>query len=340
MASPFLADIRTQMQLRGYSLRTIKTYLYWIRRFIHFIGKRHPGEAGVKEIEAFLTHLAANGHVSVNTQKTALNALVFLYQKVLKRELGDMGFRLANRQRSLPVVLSAGEVARILAVMSERDQLAFGLMYGSGLRVSEVLRLRLQDIDLERLAVVVRDGKGKKDRQTLLSAVLRPSLERAMAQAMNVQKADAESGIGTAMPDALDRKYPRACVSPGWAFLFPSTTWCNHPVTKVVCRYHLHPSVMRKALQKAVKTAGVYKRVNCHTFRHSFATHLLQSGTDIRTVQELLGHNDVKTTQIYTHVIGQHYAGTVSPLGELPVAPKNTVQEPRAGYALHRLLAA
>lgn len=340
MASQFLTEIQSQMRLRGYSKRTIKTYLYWIRRFIYFIDKQHPKDVGAKEITAFLTHLSTNGHVSVNTQKTALNALVFLYHKVFKRELGDLGFKLASKQRTLPTVLSAGEVARVLAVMSERDQLAFGLMYGSGLRVSEVLRLRLQDIDIDRLAVVVRDGKGRKDRQTLLSAALIPSLRRAIAHAISIQEEDAESGIGTAMPDALDRKYPSASVSPGWAFLFPSTTWSNHPVTNVVCRYHLHPTVMRKSLQKAAKAAHIYKRINCHTFRHSFATHLLQSGADIRTVQELLGHNDVKTTQIYTHVIGQHYAGTKSPLGELPLVTKGGVEESAAEYQTNTLLAA
>lgn len=191
------------------------------------------------------------------------------------------------------------------------------LLYGSGLRVSECLRLWVQDIDLEHLSITVKDGKGRKDRQTLLSRSLVPMLKQRIEQARALQQQDNLRGIGPSLPFALGRKYPSAYRQPGWMYLFPSTCLCAHPLTGVLCRHHLHDSVIRKALQPAVVASGIRKKVNCHTFRHSFATHLLQSGYDIRTVQELLGHNDVATTQIYTHVIGQHYAGTVSPLDKL-----------------------
>ncbi len=315
MASPFLETVRGEIRLRGYSLRTEKSYITWIKRFIIFIGKRHPASAGHQEVKDFLSWLATDRHVAINTQKVALNALVFLYHKVLKRDLGDLGFTLASRQRHLPSVLDPNEVQRILNVCNDRNRLVFQLMYGSGLRVSECLRLRIQDIDLGRLALTIKDGKGRKDRQTLISPSIKEKLNETMIHAINIQAADKEQGVGSAMPAALGRKYPNAHITPAWAFLFPSTTWCKHPITGVTCRYHLHPSVVRKALKRATAKAGIVnKRVTCHTFRHSFATQLLATGTDIRTVQELLGHNDVKTTQIYTHVIGQHYAGTVSPL--------------------------
>jgi site-specific recombinase XerD len=191
-------------------------------------------------------------------------------------------------------------------------------MYGSGLRVSECLRLRVQDIDLDRYALTIRDRKGKKDRQTLLSPRLKEPLLEAIHQGIHVQQLDNRQNIGCSLPHALGRKYPNAFRSPGWAYIFPSCTLCTHPVSGLTCRHHLHSTVITKALRQAVRRAGItIKRVNCHTFRHSFATHMLSNGTDIRTVQELLGHNDVKTTQIYTHVLGQHYAGSQSPLDHL-----------------------
>lgn len=318
MASPFLASVRQDLRLRGYSIRTEKAYLYWIRFYINYMGKRHPGEMGAKEVKVFLTYLANERFVAVNTQKVALNALVYLYQKFLGVELGGLGFSLATKQRSIPSVLTKEEVASIIDTLSGRNRLIIELLYGSGLRVSECLRLRIQDIDLQELSLTVRDGKGNKDRQTLLSPRLRATLSEAMDKALTLQREDNAQEVGPSLPYALGRKYPNAYRSPMWAFIFPSTGLCRHPVTGVLCRHHLHQTVIRKALKQAVNTAGIInKKVNCHTFRHSFATHLLESGTDIRTVQELLGHNDVKTTQIYTHVLGQHYAGTSSPLDRL-----------------------
>jgi integron integrase len=315
MASPFIEFVRSEIRLRGYSIRTEHSYITWIKKYIYFNNKRHPKDMGAKEVKAFLSWLANERYVAVNTQKVALNALVFLYQKILKQDLGELGFTLARKQRALPITLNPSDVKKIIAHLQGQHKLAVQLMYGSGLRVSECLRLRVQDIDLDRMALTIRDGKGKKDRQTILSPCLIQPLSQAITFAISKQEKDNENGVGCSLPFALGRKYPNAYRSPAWAYIFPSTMLCNHPVTGVVCRHHLHQSVIRKALRKAVNAAGITtKRVNCHTFRHSFATHMLSNGTDIRTVQELLGHNDVKTTQIYTHVLGQHYAGTQSPL--------------------------
>lgn len=320
MPSPFLESIRSDMRLRGYSIRTEKSYLGWIKRYIYFIHKRHPSEAGAAEVKAFLSWLANERHVAVNTQKIALNALVFLYHKFLKQELGDLGFSLATKQRQLPSVLFPNEVSNILRHLSERNQLAVEIMYGSGLRSSECLRLRVQDIDLKRLSLTVIDGKGRKDRQTILGERLKEKLANTIDRAIDIQRKDNEHGLGCSLPDALGRKYPNAYRSPAWAFLFPSTGYCNHPITGIRCRHHLHQTVLRKAIKKAATSAGIVnKRVTCHTFRHSFATQMLSSGADIRTVQELLGHNDISTTQIYTHVLGNHYAGTTSPIDVLDV---------------------
>lgn len=318
MKSPFIESVRAEIRLRGYSMRTEKSYLGWIKRFIYFNDKRHPKDLGAREVKAFLSWLANEHNVAINTQKVALNALVFLYHKILNRELGELGFSLASRQRSLPSVLTPSEVQRILDQLEGRNKLAVQLMYGSGLRVSECLRLRVQDIDLDRCSLTIRNGKGKKDRQTLLSPRLIDPLQQAVVHGIKVQELDNQQGIGCSLPYALNKKYPNASRSPGWAFIFPSSGFCVHPVSGVQCRHHLHQTAIRKALGKAVSRAGIrIKRVNCHTFRHSFATHMLSNGTDIRTVQELLGHNDVKTTQIYTHVLGQHYAGSQSPLDRL-----------------------
>ena len=318
MPSPFLESLRDDMRLRGYSIKTEKSYMEWIKRYIYFIDKRHPETASASEVKAFLTHLAVDRKVAINTQKVALNAVVFLYHKHLNRELGDLGFTLATKQRYLPSVLSMNEVAAILAKLAGRNKLIIELLYGSGLRVNECLRLRVQDVDIERLALTVSDGKGRKDRQTLLAAGLRQSMQSAISEAIELQKKDNDKGVGPSLPTALARKYPNAWRTHAWAYLFPASALCANPYDGTLCRHHLHDSVVRKFLQVAVREAGVtHKKIGTHTFRHSFATHLLAGGTDIRTVQELLGHNDVSTTQIYTHVVGRHYAGTASPLDRL-----------------------
>lgn len=315
--SPFMESIRKDIRLRGYSIRTEHTYLYWIRHFIWYNNKQHPSNLGKQEVKNFLTYLTIERHVSVNTQKTALNALAFMYNKVLEKPLGELGFKLATKQRVIPTVLSVNEVKQIIDNLSGIHRLAISIMYAGGLRVSECLRLRIQDINFDHLSLTIKDGKGNKDRNTLLSKKLVGDLKQQLINAKEIQQKDNKKGLGPSLPFALDRKYPNAFRQFGWMFIFPSTNLCNHPVSNKLCRHHLHTSVIRKALKKAKENTTIIKRINCHTFRHSFATHLLESGTDIRTVQELLGHNDVKTTQIYTHVLGQHYAGTTSPLDRL-----------------------
>jgi len=318
MASQFIEDVRSNIRMRGYSLSTEKTYLLWIRRFIHFTGNEHPASVPLSEISAYLTYLATQRGVSVNTQKTALNAIAYLFEKYLKREMGDLGFKLATKQRSLPVVLSVEDIRAVLSKLRGRNKLILQLLYGSGLRVGECLRLRVQDIDLERFALTVHDGKGRKDRQTLLSTQVKPALEEQIDAAIAIQRKDNKQGVGCSMTPALTRKYPSAFRNEAWAYIFPSSKLCHHPLTGEICRHHLHPTVVRKFLSDAVRAAEIkQKRVTAHAFRHSFATHMLAKGADLRTVQELLGHNDVATTQIYTHVLGRHYAGTSSPLDSM-----------------------
>jgi integron integrase len=315
--SDFLESVRKEIRLRGYSIRTEKNYLYWIKRFILFNNKQHPSLMGQKEVKDYLSWLATNRNVAINTQKSALNALVFMYSKCLKIELGNLGFTLATKQRQLPVVLEPYEVTSILSFVSDHIHTIISILYGSGLRVNECLRLRVQDIDFTNHSLTVRDGKGHKDRQTLLAKSSTEPLKKFIEKALQIQKEDNKGGYGPSMPYALSRKYPNAFKEPGWMFVFPSNNLCPHPDTGEVCRHHLHDSCIRKALKPAVLKANIYKKVNCHTFRHSFATQLLRNGRDIRSIQELLGHNDISTTQIYTHVIGQHFAGTTSPLDNL-----------------------
>ncbi|NKB31479.1 MAG: integron integrase [Pseudomonadales bacterium] len=315
MVDEILEAVRRDIRMRGYSMGTEKTYTLWIRRFLFFSKSANPMEIPTSKITEYLSYLATERNVSVNSQKVVLNALVFFFEKHLKREVGDLGFTLATKQRYLPVVLTREEVRSILDQLEGRNCLIIELMYGGGLRVSEALEIRNQDIDLERGALTVRDGKGRKDRQTLLSSACYGRLENQIESALKVQQRDIDDGIGTSMNPALARKYPSAPFSQGWAYLFPSSTRCAHPLSGEIVRYHLHHSAVRKFLKVAVQNAGIKnKRVTTHIIRHSFATHLLENGTDIRTVQELLGHNDVSTTQIYTHVLGKHYAGTDSPL--------------------------
>lgn len=315
--SPFINSLKRTMRLRGYSIRTEKTYVHWIVRFIRFHNRQHPAEMGKSEVIQFLDFLASDRHVSINTQRIALNSLAFLYNKFLDKPLGNMDFNRSTKPKYVPTVLSVNEVNKILSSLKGVHRLIVELMYGSGLRVSESLRVRVHDIDFEKCSVLIRNSKGNKDRITLLSNRLIPDLKRQIVNALSIQERDNQDGMGPSMPHALGIKYPSAFRSPGWMYIFPSVTTCRHPVNGKLCRHHLHQSVIRKALKKAVAQTNIYKRVTCHTFRHSFATHLLQNGTDIRTVQELLGHTDIKTTQIYTHVIGQHYAGTLSPLDRI-----------------------
>lgn len=316
--SQLLEQVRREIRLRGYSLRTEKTYIVWIKRYIHFHRLSHPATMGPDEVKEFLSWLANDRHVAINTQKTALNALAFLYHQVLSIQLGELGFTHAKQHRRLPVVLNRSEISLILHHLASPYDLIFSLLYGSGLRITECLRLRVQDIGFDDGSLIVRDGKGGKDRKTILSRNLYDSLRERVESSLAIQVNDNLQGVGPSLPHALGRKYPNAFRQPAWMFLFPSTILGSHPITGEVCRHHLHETAPRKALRRAVAKAGILnKRVNCHTFRHSFATHLLETGRDIRTVQELLGHSDVSTTQIYTHVLGQHFAGTLSPMDSL-----------------------
>lgn len=316
--SAFLNEISRFMRQQGMSLRTEKTYIHWMKRYIRFHKLAHPKDLSDEHVVRFLSHLANDCNVAINTQKTALNAIAFLYNQFLKRPLGDLGFNYAKQGRRLPDVLSMNEVATILSFMSDRDRLLFSILYGSGLRVSECLRLRIKDIDFERSALTVCDSKGNKDRKTILSKSLFDALKQQINASIEIQQQDNEKGVGPSLPFSLGKKYPNGFRQPAWMFIFPSTGLCSHPITGIVCRHHLHDSVPRKALKQAVNKAQIHnKRINCHTFRHSFATQLLSSGRDIRTVQELLGHSDVSTTQIYTHVLGEHFAGTESPVDRM-----------------------
>ncbi|WP_339867134.1 integron integrase [Pseudohongiella nitratireducens] len=318
VASPFIEEIRRDMRLRGYAIKTEKTYLHWIRRYIYFIGRKHPADVPVERVTEYLTYLAADRAVAVNTQKIVLNALSYLYTKFLGVALGDLNFSLATKQRQLPTVLSEKEVQRVLSVLKGRNLLIVQLLYGSGLRLNECLRLRVKDIDFDLMTVTVHDGKGRKDRTTILSGHASAALKNQIELSTYLLSKDNQNGIGPSLPTALARKYPNAYRSPGWSYLFSSTAISANPYDGTLCRHHLHDSVVRKFLAIAVRQAGLTRKmISSHTFRHSFATHLLQRGADIRTVQELLGHNDLSTTQIYTHVLGQHFAGTNSPLDNI-----------------------
>lgn len=318
MRSPFLTDISRHMRARGYSLRTEQTYLHWIRRYIYFIEMAHPKDKGAPEVEQFLSTLANDRYVSVGTQRVALNALAYLYNQYLQQPMGDIDFAPAARPRRLPTVLSPSEVAAILAQLDGRDRLIVELLYGGGLRISECLRLRVKDIDFDRQSLLVHNSKGNKDRQTLLPGRSIPALRETIEASLAQQRKDNTRGVGPSMPVALSRKYPNAFREPAWAYLFPASGLCAHPITGELCRHHLHESVPRKFIKQAADRCGnIHKRVNTHCFRHSFATHLLAAGSDIRTVQELLGHTDIKTTQIYTHVLGTEHAGSLSPLDRL-----------------------
>ncbi|WP_163560359.1 integron integrase [Halomonas sp. NO4] len=315
--NPKLMDrVKATMRVKRYSPRTVKTYCYWIRYFIRFNGVRHPASMGGPEVRAFLEHLAIQRHVAAATQNQALNAIVFLYRHVLDQPLGDIGdFAHARQPRRLPVVLSHEEVIRVLNQLSGPVHLMATLMYGSGLRVLETCRLRVRDIDFDRQVQTIRAGKGDKDRTTLLPATCIPSLQHRITIAkQQLEHRLNHDSVPVTLPHALDRKYPNAGISLAWQWLFPASHPCFDETGKVVL-HHIHPSAVQKAVKQAMRAASLPRPGSCHTLRHSFATQLLSQGTDIRTVQELLGHKSVETTQIYTHVLGKGFAGVRSPLG-------------------------
>lgn len=311
-----LDQLRDAIRIKHYSYSTEKTYIHWAKRYILFHNKRHPAEMGVPEIEAFLSHLAQEGNVSASTQNQAFNAILFLYRNVLKIELVTPIHALrAKRSEHLPTVLSKDEVPRVISAMRGLHQLMVKLLYGCGLRLMECMRLRVKDIDFEQSQIIIREGKGEKDRATMLPSSLVQPLKEQIAYVRKLHERDVAQGYGSVeLPFALARKYPHADKEFGWQYIFPSDRLSTDPRSGITRRHHLDPSGLQRAVKKAVMLTGMDKPVSPHTFRHFFATHLLEAGYDIRTVQELLGHKDVKTTMIYTHVLNGGPKAVRSPL--------------------------
>jgi integron integrase len=311
-----LDRVREEVRLRGMSRSTEESYTRWIRRYVVFHGKRHPREMGKEEVRGFLVHLAAERDIAASTQNQALAALLFLYRHVLDQQLDDLGkLPAAKRPARLPTVFTREEAHAVLGELKGRQRLMAGLLYGSGLRLMECLRLRVKDVDFEQHQLVVRDGKGAKDRATMLPHSLAKPLRRHLERVKLLHEQDLASGFGSVhLPHALARKYPNASTEWAWQYVFPSDRISRDPRSNSRRRHHLSPSSLQKAVKEAVGRRKIHKPASCHTFRHSFATHLLENGYDIRTVQELLGHKDVRTTMIYTHVLNRGGMGVRSPL--------------------------
>jgi integron integrase len=309
-----LDQVRDVIRRKHFSIRTEQAYVDWIRRFILFHHKRHPREMAEAEVTEFLTYLAREGRVAASTQNQALSALLFLYKQVLKQEIGWLeGVERAKTPARLPVVLTRDEV--IFAHLQGTHRLMAGLLYGSGLRLMECVRLRVKDVDLGYLRITVRDGKGAKDRITMLPVNVAKSLERHLQKVKAQHEEDLEGGLGNVyLPNAIERKWPGAAGEWAWQYVFPSSRLSVDPRRGKRQRHHMDESVLQSAMKTAVRAAGISKPATCHTLRHSFATHLLENGYDIRTVQELLGHKDVSTTMIYTHVLNKPGIGVKSPL--------------------------
>ena len=311
-----LDQVRGKIRLKHYSIRTEQAYVDWIRRFVLHFDKRHPLEMGAREVEAFLTHLAVEGKVAAATQNQAKAALLFLYREVLEQDLPWLeNIEQAKTPKRLPVVLTESEVQAVLSRLKGTHWLVAGMLYGSGLRIMEALRLRVKDLEFSRREILVREGKGFKDRVTMLPTRLVQPLQDHLAQVRDLHERDLEEGYGEVyMPHALDRKYPKAAREWGWQYVFPSKNRSVDPRSGVVRRHHVQDQAIQRAIRQAVYDAGIVKPATPHTLRHSFATHLLAGGYDIRTVQELLGHKDVQTTMIYTHVLNKGGRGVTSPL--------------------------
>lgn len=311
-----LDQVRARIRRRGLAIRTEKVYVDWIRRFILANNKRHPRTMGAYEVERFLTGLAVKGKVAASTQNQALSALLFLYREVLGQDLPWMqNIRRAKKPEHLPTVLTVDEVTRVLGQMDGTAHLMACLLYGSGLRLMECVRLRVQDIDFARREILVRHGKGGKDRRTMLPAMAVEALQAQLVQTRILHERDLGIGHGAVwLPSALARKYPNAAREWAWQYVFPARSRSIDPRSGVERRHHAGEKNLQRAVRIAVQAAAIDKHASCHTLRHSFATHLLESGSDIRTIQELLGHADVSTTMIYTHVLNRGGAGVVSPL--------------------------
>lgn len=310
-----LDQMRDALQTQHYSIRTEDAYVDWARRFILFHHKRHPKDLGAPAVAAFLTHLATEKKVAASTQNQALSALLFLYRAVLHQELETVDAVRARKPKRLPTVLTKSEALQVIHAMTGITQLMAKLLYGSGLRALECARLRVKDVDFAQHQILVRDGKGEKDRITMLPENVVVPLQEHLARIKQLHAKDLAIGYGAVyLPYALERKYPNATRGWRWQYVFPAKSLSVDPRTKVTRRHHLDESTLQKAVREAARLAGLDKPVTCHTFRHSFATHLLEAGYDIRTVQELLGHADVKTTMIYTHVLNRGPKAVRSPL--------------------------
>jgi integron integrase len=314
-------EVSNVMRLHHYSIHTERSYCDWIKRFIQFhqMKSRDDLKDGELKIEQFLTDLAVNNHVSPSTQNQAMNALVFLYKKVLKQTLDQKIDAVRAKTRvNVPVVLTREETAQVISLMNGTPQLVVKILYGSGLRITEAIRLRVHDIDFDLKSITVRSGKGNKDRTTTFPASVIPFLKNHLLKVKMLHDQDLAQGYGSVyLPYALARKYKNAEKEWQWQYVFPSGSLSTDPRTKVMRRHHIDPSIINKAIKAAVRKSGLQKRITSHSFRHSFATHLLQRGTDIRTIQALLGHKDVSTTMIYTHVLQQGGYGVTSPLDDL-----------------------
>jgi len=311
-----LDRVRHKIRLKHYSIRTEEAYVSWIKRYIYFHNKRHPKDMGREEIEVFLTDLAVKANVSASTQNQAFNALLFLYEQVLNMKVSDnINALRAKRPQRLPTVLTYDETLAIIDGMTGVFQLMVKLIYGCGLRGIECVRLRVKDIDFEMNQIIIRDGKGKKDRVTMLPEDVQPALREHLRYVKTLHEKDLADGYGsTYLPYALAKKYKNADRDWGWQYIFPSKTLSVDPRSGTKRRHHMHLDSVNKSVKKATRIAGITKTVSSHTFRHSFATHLLQDGYDIRTIQELLGHKDVSTTMIYTHVLNRGGRAVRSPL--------------------------
>lgn len=316
MPEPKLLDkVRTELRSKHYSRKTEVAYTNWIKRFVLFHNKRHPKDMGADEIKLFVDNLVTNHHVSSATQNQALQGILFLYKNILSKDVGWIeNIKRSSRVKHLPVVLSKKEVEKVFKNLDGTNKIIVSLLYGSGLRLAEALKLRIKDIDFDYKQILVRDGKGEKDRHTILPDSVIPDLKKHLNRVYLNHKEDLKRGKGeTILPYALKKKYPKAGKEFGWQYAFPADKFIRDKESSLTFRWHIHESTIQRAVKEAVKKAGLSKSASPHTFRHSFATHLLENGYDIRTIQELLGHNSIKTTMIYTHVLNRGL-GVKSPL--------------------------
>ena len=330
-----LDQVRARIRFKHYSLRTEQAYVDWIKRFIRFHGNRHPSELSASDVEEFLTHLASELKVAASTQNQAQSALLFLYRQVLVRELPWLdGVVRAKAPTRLPTVLTRSEAARLLNGFGGNHRLLAELLYGTGMRILEAVRLRVKDMDLERREIVVRDGKGAKDRVTMLPDRLVGLLRRQLREAERLHAMDLLEGCGAVwLPFALERKYPAASRDWGWQYVFPADRRSIDPRSGIERRHHISDQSIQRAMREALRRAGIAKPATPHTLRHSFATHLLEAGHDIRTVQELLGHSDVSTTMVYTHVVNRGGRGVVSPLDRLIIDSREASANGKGDFA-------